>query len=75
MPGTGSAPADEASPPVRVTIAHVASRAGVSPTTVSHVLSGKRVVRASTRDIVMHTIDELGYRTTWPATFAHGSRT
>jgi len=47
---------------MRVTIAHVADRAGVSPTTVSHVLSGKRVVRASTRDIVMDTIDELGYR-------------
>ena len=28
--------------PSRVTIAHVAHRAGVSPTTVSHVLSGKR---------------------------------
>ncbi len=63
MPRSGSAPAtDEASPPVRVTIAHVADRAGVSPTTVSHVLSGKRVVRASTRDIVMDAIDELGYR-------------
>lgn len=46
----------------RVTIAHVASRAGVSPTTVSHVLSGKRVVRASTRDVVMEAIRELGYR-------------
>jgi LacI family transcriptional regulator len=45
-----------------VTIAHVADRAGVSPTTVSHVLSGKRVVRASTRDVVMDAIRELGYR-------------
>jgi LacI family transcriptional regulator len=49
-------------PTGRVTIAHVASRAGVSPTTVSHVLSGKRVVRASTRDVVMEAIRELGYR-------------
>jgi LacI family transcriptional regulator len=48
--------------PARVTIAHVANRAGVSPTTVSHVLSGKRVVRASTRDVVMDAIRELGYR-------------
>ncbi|MGH3455653.1 MAG: LacI family DNA-binding transcriptional regulator, partial [Nocardioidaceae bacterium] len=32
----------------RVTIAHVARRAGVSPTTVSHVLSGKRVVGEAT---------------------------
>jgi LacI family transcriptional regulator len=62
-------PADDAAttrpaavPPTRVTIAHVASRAGVSPTTVSHVLSGKRVVRASTRDVVMEAIRELGYR-------------
>jgi LacI family transcriptional regulator len=46
----------------RVTIAHVANRAGVSPTTVSHVLSGKRVVGAATRDTVMDAIRELGYR-------------
>jgi LacI family transcriptional regulator len=45
-----------------VTIAHVASRAGVSPTTVSHVLSGKRVVGASARDTVLSAIAELGYR-------------
>src|SRR4028119_208620 len=51
-----------AAPPPRVPAPHVPSRAGGSPTTVSHVLSGKRVVRASTRDLVMHTIDELGYR-------------
>jgi LacI family transcriptional regulator len=48
--------------PSRVTIAHVAHRAGVSPTTVSHVLSGKRVVGAATRDTVMDAIRELGYR-------------
>jgi len=48
--------------PGRVTIAHVATLAGVSPTTVSHVLSGKRVVGAATRDTVMDAIRELGYR-------------
>jgi LacI family transcriptional regulator len=48
--------------PGRVTIAHVATRAGVSPTTVSHVLSGKRVVGAATKDTVMDAIRELGYR-------------
>ncbi|MDF1605413.1 LacI family DNA-binding transcriptional regulator [Nocardioides sp. YIM 152315] len=48
--------------PGRVTIAHVADRAGVSPTTVSHVLSGKRVVNATTRDVVLDAIRELGYR-------------
>jgi LacI family transcriptional regulator len=46
----------------RVTIAQVADRAGVSATTVSHVLSGKRVVGAATRGTVMEAIRELGYR-------------
>lgn len=54
-------------PAARVTIAHVASRAGVSPTTVSHVLSGKRVVGAATRDTVMDAIRELGYRPNYVA--------
>lgn len=58
----GSSPTDQTIPPARVTIAHVADRAGVSPTTVSHVLSGKRVVGQATRDIVMDAIRELGYR-------------
>jgi LacI family transcriptional regulator len=56
---------DSVEPPsqsTRVTIAHVASRAGVSPTTVSHVLSGKRVVGAATRGTVLAAIEELGYR-------------
>ncbi len=53
---------DEQVRPSRVTIAHVAKRAGVSPTTVSHVLSGKRVVGAATRGSVMNAIRELGYR-------------
>jgi LacI family transcriptional regulator len=48
--------------PARVTIAHVADLAGVSPTTVSHVLSGKRVVGAATRTTVLDAIRELGYR-------------
>src|SRR4051794_19080374 len=58
-------PTEESTRPAasgRVTIAEVALRAGVSPTTVSHVLSGKRVVGATTRDIVMDAISELGYR-------------
>jgi LacI family transcriptional regulator len=46
----------------RVTIAQVASLAGVSATTVSHVLSGKRLVGATTRDTVLEAIRELGYR-------------
>jgi LacI family transcriptional regulator len=46
----------------RVRIADVARRAAVSPTTVSHVLSGKRIVNAATRDRVEKAIRELGYR-------------
>lgn len=46
----------------RVTIAQVARLAGVSPTTVSHVLSGKRIVGAATRDSVQDAIRTLGYR-------------
>jgi LacI family transcriptional regulator len=46
----------------RVTIAHVAGLAGVSPTTVSHVLSGKRLVGEATRERVQAAIHELEYR-------------
>ena len=53
---------DEQVAPARVTISHVAKRAGVSPTTVSHVLSGKRLVGAATRSTVLDAITELGYR-------------
>lgn len=46
----------------RVTIAHVARLAGVSPTTVSHVLSGKRRVSDSTSVRVRDAVQRLGYR-------------
>jgi LacI family transcriptional regulator len=46
----------------RVTISDVARHARVSKTTVSHVLSGKRPVSATTRDRVERSIDALGYR-------------
>jgi LacI family transcriptional regulator len=46
----------------RVTIADVAERAGVSKTTVSHVLSGNRPVSSHTRTRVVSAIAELGYR-------------
>lgn len=46
----------------RVTIGEVADLAGVSPTTVSHVLSGKRLVGATTRGTVQEAIRQLGYR-------------
>lgn len=46
----------------RVTIKEVAAAAGVSPTTVSHTLSGKRRVDPDTRARVIETADRLGYR-------------
>jgi LacI family transcriptional regulator len=58
----GAEQTEQHTPSGRVTISDVARRAGVSPTTVSHVLSGKRLVGASTRVTVLETIRELGYR-------------
>jgi LacI family transcriptional regulator len=55
-----------------VTIAEVAKLAGVSPTTVSHVLSGKRAVGPETRGTVLDAIQTLGYR---PNTVARNLRT
>ncbi|GHD95176.1 LacI family DNA-binding transcriptional regulator [Streptomyces naganishii] len=44
-----------------VTLAEVAQHAGVSASTVSYVLSGKRSISASTRQRVEASIRELGY--------------
>ncbi|GAA1916991.1 LacI family DNA-binding transcriptional regulator [Streptomyces durmitorensis] len=44
-----------------VTLAEVAHHAGVSASTVSYVLSGKRSISASTKDRVEQSIRELGY--------------
>ncbi len=49
------------------TIKHVAQRAGVSVSTVSHALSGKRPVRDETRARIFQAIAELGYQ---PSTHA-----
>lgn len=46
----------------RTTIAEVARLSGVSPTTVSHVITGNRPVAVRTRERVEHMIDELGFR-------------
>jgi LacI family transcriptional regulator len=46
----------------RVTIQDVAKASGVSTTTVSHVLTGKRPVAAATRDRVEAAVRELDYR-------------
>jgi LacI family transcriptional regulator len=56
----------------RVTIGHVARLAGVSSTTVSHVLSGKRPVGAATQERVHEAVRELGYR---PNSVARSLRT
>jgi LacI family transcriptional regulator len=45
-----------------VTITDVATRAGVSKTTVSHVVSGNRPVSTETRTRVELAIEHLGYR-------------
>ncbi|MFD1658427.1 LacI family DNA-binding transcriptional regulator [Streptomyces caeni] len=44
-----------------VTLAEVAQHAGVSASTVSYVLSGKRSISAATRQRVERSIRELGY--------------
>jgi LacI family transcriptional regulator, galactose operon repressor len=46
----------------RPTIGDVAEHAGVSKTTVSHVLSGRRPVASATRERVERSIRDLGYR-------------
>lgn len=45
-----------------VKITDVARHAGVSPSTVSYVLSGKRTISPATRQRVERSIEELGYR-------------
>ena len=44
------------------TIADVAKRAGVAPSTVSHTLSGKRPISVDVRLRVLQAIEELGYQ-------------
>ncbi|MFC4584899.1 LacI family DNA-binding transcriptional regulator [Sphaerisporangium corydalis] len=56
----------------RPSIGRVAKLAGVSATTVSHALNGRRPVSAATRQRVMDAIAELGYR---PNVLARGLRT
>ena len=56
-PGEGRADAAAPRPSIRA----VAAVAGVSPTTVSHALSGTRAVRAETRERVLRAAAELGY--------------
>src|SRR5690606_26527987 len=48
--------------PDMVTIADVARHAGVSTSTVSYVLSGKRTISDDTRERVRQAVDALEYR-------------
>jgi DNA-binding LacI/PurR family transcriptional regulator/AcrR family transcriptional regulator len=56
----------------RPSITRVAELAGVSATTVSHTLNGRRPVADSTRRRVLDAIERLGYR---PNVLARGLRT
>jgi DNA-binding LacI/PurR family transcriptional regulator len=57
----------------KVNIGEVARRAGVSRSTVSYVLSGKRQVTEQTRKRVLQVIEEVGYRPSAVArALAHG---
>lgn len=58
-----------------VTIADVARAAGVSPSTVSYVLSGKRSISEETMRRVHHSIARLGYRPNAGARALASSRT
>ena len=46
----------------RVDIAEIARRAGVSGSTVSYALSGKRPISPEKRDQILRLVEELGYR-------------
>ena len=48
--------------PATVTIKDVATRAGVSPKTVSRVMNGEDHVKAAKREAVLRAVDELRYR-------------
>ena len=57
------------------TITDVAQAAGVSISTVSYALSGKRSIAASTRQRIMRAIDELEYEPNAGARMLAGART
>ena len=47
-----------------ITMKDIAIKAGVSITTVSHVINKTRFVRQDTRELVLNTIQDLNYRST-----------
>ncbi|WP_327237850.1 LacI family transcriptional regulator [Streptomyces sp. NBC_01317] len=56
------------------TISDVAARAGVSKTTVSHVLSGRRPVSEATRRKVTRAVEEMGFQQNFFALGLSGRR-
>ena len=58
-----------------VTIADVANHLGVSKSTVSHALSGKRRISTEVRRQVMEAVEELGYRPNFAARVMNTRRT
>ncbi|HXH34181.1 MAG TPA: LacI family DNA-binding transcriptional regulator [Plantibacter sp.] len=56
-------------------IADVAAEAGVSPTTVSHALSGRRPVAPATRARILNAVERLDYRPDRLATSLRTQRT
>ncbi|MGI8329788.1 LacI family DNA-binding transcriptional regulator [Actinomadura scrupuli] len=61
--------------PDRPSIASVAAAAGVSATTVSHAMSGKRAVSADTRKRILEAIEQQGYRPNMVAKSLRSQRT
>src|SRR3954447_8413586 len=60
--------------PLKPTVKDVASRAGVSPITVSRVINGAQFVSDQTRQVVVQAIEELGYKPNLLArSLVHGS--
>jgi DNA-binding LacI/PurR family transcriptional regulator len=59
----------------RITIADVAAKAGVSKSTVSHALSGKRPISIATRRRIQQAVDLLGYQPNPVAQRLAGGRT
>ncbi len=58
----------------KITIADVATRAGVSRSTISHVLNCKRPISGPVKARVMTAIAELGYRPSMAARMLKGER-
>ena len=58
-----------------VTIADVANHLGVSKSTVSHALSGKRRISSAVKRQVLEAVRELGYRPNFAARVMNTHRT